>query len=146
MSVEDRIRRLESEIPKSLPSRLEAKVLNSRLDLFRQEMMDKFRAVEHKHRDGSVTDDSLDWLTFDWPAIEAHFVDEFCEFFALESDDIRSLMRAIQDKKDFYLWGNMDRGRAGTVAEPDRAKEAVDVANMAFLMWFKAKSDAGAQP
>lgn len=117
----------------------DSKKLNQNLDEFRAEMFAKFKAVEHKHKGNSVTDDKVNWLAFDWKAIEAHFIDEFCEFFALEAEDRKALMKMIQQKKDFYIWANTpeDRGRAGVVAEPDREKEAVDVANMAFLMWWR---------
>ena len=89
----------------------EAKTLNERLDAFRLEMLDKFKAVEHKHRGNSVTDESIDWLTFDWSQIEAHFWGEI--------DEVKGAMRHGSSEL--------------------QTKELVDVANMAFLLWWKEK-------
>jgi hypothetical protein len=91
--------------------RVAAKTLNERLDAFRKEMFEKFLAVEHKHRGNSVTDDSVNWLHFDWSQIEAHFWEEI--------DEVKGAMR---------------HGSSET-----QTKELVDVANMAFLLWWKEK-------
>ena len=76
--------------------------LNERLDAFRAEMFAKFKRVEHKHRGNSVTDDEVDWLTFDWEKIRDHFWEEVEELRKSPTDD----------------------------------KECVDIANMAFLLWW----------
>lgn len=87
---------------------VKASVLNERLDRFRKAMFDKFVAVEHKHLGNSVTDDKVDWLTFDWSQIEAHFWEEISE--------VKLAMRHGSSRMQM--------------------KELVDVANMAFLLWW----------
>ncbi|KKR01662.1 MAG: hypothetical protein UT24_C0003G0069 [Candidatus Woesebacteria bacterium GW2011_GWB1_39_12] len=96
--------------------------LNEQLDAFRAEMFAKFKAVEHKHRGASVTDDNIDWLTFDWEQIEQHFIEEFAEYFNLTKDEIDQLIGLIYRSENYN--------------DPRKTKEAVDAANMSFLMWW----------
>ena len=94
---------------------VKGKVLRARLERFSDEMFKKFLAVEYKHRKNSVTDDATDWFTFDWDAIEEHFWEEVSEV----NDTLKN----------------------PHASDEIRAKELVDVANMAFLLWW-AKSMA----
>lgn len=96
--------------------------LNERLDAFRAEMFAKFKAVEHKHRDGSVTDDKVDWLNFDWGSIRDHFIAEFAEYFNLTAAETQQLYGLVYTRENKL--------------EVENPKEAVDVANLAFLMWW----------
>jgi len=96
--------------------------LNERLDAFRAEMFAKFKRVEHKHRGASVTDDNVDWTSFDWEQIEEHFIKEIAEYF--------SLTKAETDQLFGLIW------RAENRNDQRSPKEAVDVANVAFLMWW----------
>lgn len=96
--------------------------LNERLDAFRAEMFAKFIMVEHKHRVNSVTDDKADWLTFDWEAIEQHFIVEFAEYFNLTKEETDQLIGLIYRAENYH--------------DQRKPKEAVDTANMAFLMWW----------
>jgi hypothetical protein len=82
--------------------------LNERLDAFRTAMFDKFKQAEHKHRGESVMDDKIDWMSFNWRAINSHFWEE-----------VRELQAAISN------------GDGNSVKD-----ELVDVANMAFLLWW----------
>lgn len=101
--------------------------VNERLDTFRAEMFAKFKAVEHKHRRESVTDDRVDWLAFDWAAIESHFIEEFAEYFNLTQGETNQLYGLVYTRKNKL--------------DPNSAKEAVDVANMAFLLWWRRSQD-----
>ena len=97
--------------------------LNERLDAFRAEMFAKFKRVEFKHRGNSVTDDNVDWMTFDWDKIENHFIEEIAEFFNLtkeETDQLFGLIYRAQNRHDLQS-----------------AKEAIDIGNMAFLLWWR---------
>ena len=72
-------------------------------------MLAKFYAVEHKHKGDSVTDDSKDWLHFDWQGNDAHFWSEIDELTEASNQG--------------------DRIQA--------TKELIDIANMAFLLWWR---------
>ncbi len=96
--------------------------LNECLDTFRAEMFAKFKAVEYKHRGQSVTDDKIDWMSFDWDGIEAHFIEEFAEYFNLTKEETDQLIGLIYRSENYH--------------DPRKPKEAVDTANMAFLMWW----------
>ena len=111
--------------------------LEQRLDVFKAVMLDKFKQVEHKHRGNSVTDPNVDWLTFNWEQIETHFVDEFCEYFGLFEEERKKIWKVIRANREFRAFQG-DRGRAGPLWEPNEEEEAIDVANMAFLMWWRA--------
>lgn len=82
--------------------------LLDRLAQFQKEQMARFIAVEHKHQRNSITDDNVDWRKFDWRAIEEHFWQEVDE-----------------------LKGAFRHGSSQT-----QVKELVDVANLAFLLWW----------
>ena len=96
--------------------------LNERLDAFRAEMFAKFKRVEHKHRDNSVTDDSIDWMTFNWDQIEQHLIEEFGEYFNLTKQEIDQLLGLIYRSENRH--------------DSHSEKEAIDLGNMAFLMWW----------
>jgi len=53
--------------------------LTTRLEEFRKEMLEAFKAADWKHPNDSVMNDKTNWSDFDWDAIKAHTVEEFAE-------------------------------------------------------------------
>ena len=87
------------------------KILDKRLYAFREVMLNKFIEVEYKHPHNSVTNDNVDWNNFDWNAITNHYFEE------------------IEEVKQMHLENRIR-------ATPINPKEYIDVANMAFLLYW----------
>jgi len=97
--------------------------LRHQLDEFLEEMFHRFELAEPKHKGNSVMDDSIDWNSFDWKAIELHAINELGQFFGLTEREANHLFDLL----------------APHLTDPHEPRRAVHVSNMFFLLWWKAQ-------
>ena len=86
-----------------LRMKIESSNLKAFLKEFQEAQFAKFKSVEHKHRGNSVTDDEVDWMTFDWAAIENHFWEEVEEYRIANPDDRHKELIDVANMA-FLLW------------------------------------------
>jgi hypothetical protein len=95
------------------------RVIQERLDEFKVEQLAAFIRAQPKHPEDDVLDDKTDWSKFDVSMLEVHLIEELCEYFEVSEETTQKIVNLLYPR----------------APGPRNPKEAVDIANMAFLLW-----------